>query len=67
MPGVGLRNREPACRQLKAACNSVFINLTKTLDDFESKCFIEANTSFKIPASNAYMQKIINHCCYRCE
>ena len=48
-------------------CNSVFIHLTKAPDDFESKCFIEPNTSLKVPASDAYMQKVIDHCCSRCE
>src|SRR3954447_25596135 len=43
-------------------CNSVFINLMRTLDDFEAKRLIESNTSLKIAASDAYMQKIINHC-----
>src|SRR3954453_14812057 len=42
-------------------CNSVFINLMETLDDFEAKRFIETNASLKVAASNAYMQKIMNH------
>jgi hypothetical protein len=62
-----IRHRESACPQLKAPCNSVFIDLAKTLDDLESQCFIESNASFQVPARDADMQKVINYCCHRCE